>query len=91
MGNNPAGVVGKRPGLYIAVVNLDKAEKRATYIMNKDLEHLLRAVKQGKLDKNGSDALRGYLKLIKDIKVREKQLEEAVSDEDLNKVAKGSP
>jgi len=77
---------GSRKGLYIAVVSLNKVEKRLLNILSRDVIHLMRAVNEGQLDKNQSDALRGYLKLVRDLKDRDEVIAKDLGEDDLKKM-----
>jgi len=68
-------------------VNLDRIQRRLQTALSRDTGHILALSHAGKLDKQASDSLVQYLKLIKQLKKMEQEESEAMSDEQLAELA----
>ena len=76
-----------RAGMSIKSIDLDKVHKRLLNVLARETNHLLAASHKEKLDKEGSQALTGYLKLIRELKSLEEDEAKHLSDEELAKIA----
>ncbi len=77
-----------RAGVRIAKIRLDYEMQRLQNILHREIEKLLvlsRSV--ALLDKDSTEALIKYVRLVKDLKKLEREEEEDMSEEDLAKIA----
>ena len=72
-------------------VDISSLEKRATTVLDREINYLLDASHGGKLCKDDSTCLRDYLKTIRDLKKDEDEYLDSLSDEDLAKEAQDDP
>jgi hypothetical protein len=77
-----------REGIRVRWVNLEREKTRLLTALHRDVEHLLLQSQRGVLSKDDSDKLIKYLRLVKDLDKIEKDAEEEMSDEELEKIIK---
>lgn len=80
-----------RPGMRISRVRLEFEKKRLLAILHRDVEKLLLLSGSAKtnLDKEDREAVVAYLKLVRELQKADREEEAGLTDEQLEKVAKG--
>jgi hypothetical protein len=76
-----------RKGQSTKAIDLDILHKRLLNVLNRDVANLLQASSLGPLNRDETNALTGYLKLLGQLKKMDKEDSDTLSDEQLSEIA----
>jgi len=80
-----------RSGRYLRKVDLAKENRKAFTVLSRDLSHLMKVSADRPLAEEESTAIRGYLKLIRDLIDKQDQTSSSISPEHISAIASYDP